>query len=309
MTNTSTRAPKVRRSYFECPIMVEKKWAKIPEIDADVFMLDMEDSTPPNLKVEARDRIVKLIASPGYLGGREFVVRPNNIDTSWGREDLEAIADAKAPFVIYPKVRSADEIREVCRIFDERGATPEIMLIIETPQAVLQLEAIASCPGVTALLVGPGDLSMETGISMFEGPDEFTDGFIYTRSKILMVAKAYGLQPVDAVFTADLKDQARMRQAIERSRRMGFTGIMSFYPPHVPMINEVMSPSKEEVSWAQRVVDTYSKGRDEGLAAISLDGKFLTVHQFTSAQVTLRAADLIKQRALCSKTKLKPGRI
>lgn len=297
MTYASARAPKVRRSYFECPIMVEKKWAKIPEIDADVFMLDMEDSTPPNHKVEARGRIVQLINSPAYLGGREFVVRPNNIATEWGREDLEVIADAKAPFVIYPKVRSAEEMREVKRIFDERGATPEIMLIIETPQAVLHLEEIASCPGVTALLVGPGDLSMETGIAMFEGPDEFTDGFIYTRSKVLMVAKAYGLQPVDAVFTADLKDQVRMRQAMERSRRMGFTGLMSFYPPHVPIINEVMSPSTEETSWAQRVVDTYTKGREEGLAAISLDGKFLTVHQFTTAQATLRAASLIKQKA------------
>lgn len=297
MTRRSSRTPKVRRSYFECPIMVEKKWSKIPEIDADVFMLDMEDSTPPNLKVASRGRIVELIKDPSYLGGREFVVRPNNLATTWGREDLEAIAEANAPFVIYPKVRTAEEMREVKRIFDERGATPEIMLIIETPQAILQLEAIASCPGVTALLVGPGDLSMETGISMFEGPDEFTDGFIYTRSKVLMVAKAYGLQPVDAVFTADLKDQARMRQAMERSRRMGFTGLMSFYPPHVPMINEVMSPSKDEVTWAQRVVDTYTKGREEGLAAISLDGRFLTVHQFTTAQATLHAADLIKQRA------------
>jgi citrate lyase subunit beta/citryl-CoA lyase len=78
---------------------------------------------------------------------------------------------------------------------------------------------------------------------------------------------------------------------------MGFTGLMSFYPPHVPLINEVMSPSKDEVTWAQRVVDTYTKGREEGLAAISLDGRFLTVHQFTTAQATLHAADLIKQRA------------
>ncbi len=298
MTQKSARPPKVRRSYFECPIMVEKKWAKIPEIHADVFMLDMEDSTPPVSKVEARHRIVDLIKDPGYLGGREFVVRPNNLSTEWGREDLEAVADAKAPFVIYPKVRSVDEMREVKRIFDERGSTPEIMLIIETPQAVLQLEAIASCPGVTVLLVGPGDLSMETGISMFDDADEFTDGFIYTRSKVLLVAKAYGLQPADAVFTADLKDQVRMRRAMERSRRMGFTGLMSFYPPHVPMINEVMSPSKDEVGWAERVVDTYTKGRKEGLAAISLDGKFLTVHQFTSAQETLRVANLIAQRSL-----------
>jgi citrate lyase beta subunit len=297
MNQQNVRPARVRRSYFECPIMVEKKWAKVPEIAADVFMLDMEDSAPPNLKVAARARILDLIKDPSYLGGREFVVRTNNLSTEWGRADLEAVADARAPFVVYPKVRSTDEMREVRRIFDERGAAPEIMLIVETPQAVLQLEAIASCPGVTVLLVGPGDLSMETGIAMFDGSDEFADGFLYARSKVVFVAKAYGLQAADTVLTPDLKDLARMRQAMERSRRSGFTGIMSFYPPHVSMINDVMSPSASEVEWARRVVETYTKGRECGLAAISLDGKFLTVHQFAAATDTLRVADMIGRRA------------
>jgi citrate lyase beta subunit len=277
--------------------MVEKKWSKLPDIDADVFMLDMEDSTPPDLKVEARGRIRDLIKNPSYLGGREFIVRPNNLSTPWGRQDLEAIAECKAPFVIYPKVRSVEELQDVTSILSSGGASPEIVLIVETPQAVLRLDAIASCPNVTGLLVGPGDLSMETGISLFDGDDEFTDGFIYTRSKVLMAAKAYDLQPIDAILTPDLKDLAAVRRALERSRRMGFTGTMTFYPPHVPLINEVMSPSSADISWAQRVVETYARGRDEGLAAISLDGKFVTVHQYTAAQTTLRTADTIKQRA------------
>ncbi|MDB5557164.1 MAG: L-malyl-CoA/beta-methylmalyl-CoA lyase [Enterovirga sp.] len=296
--NQNTRGrTKVRRSYFEVPIMVEKKWSKVPSIDADVFMLDIEDSCPPNLKVEARSRIVELIGDPGYLGGREYIVRPNNLSTEWGRADLEAIAAAKVPFVIYPKVRSVDEMREVKRVFDEHGATPEIMLIIETPQAVLQLEAIASCPGVTGLLMGPGDLSMETGISQLHGGDEFSAAFLYARSKIVLVASAYGLQPTDAFFPADLKDLALMRRGMETSRRLGFTGLMSFYPPHVPLINEVMSPSAEEISWSERLVETYRKGREDGLAAITLDGRWLTVHQYTTAQETLRRAELIRQRA------------
>jgi len=295
--NQNTRGhDKVRRSYFEVPIMVENKWAKVPSIDADVFMLDMEDSTPPNLKTEARGRIVELIRDPGYLGGREFMVRPNNLDTEWGRADLEAAAKAKAPLVIYPKVRSVDEIREVRRILDDHGSAPEIILIVETPQAVLQLEAIASCPGVTGLLFGPGDLSMETGISLFNGPTEFSEGFLYARSKTLLVCRAYGLQPIDAVFTADLKDLDGMRRAMEGSRRMGFTGLMSFYPPPVPLINEVMSPSADEIQWSQRLVETYRKGRDQGLAAISLDGKWVTVHQYATAQETLRRAELIAGR-------------
>ena len=57
-------------------------------------------------------------------------------------------------------------------------------------------------PGVSTLLMGPGDLSIETGISLLDGEDVFTDGFVYARSKVVLAAKAYGQQPVDAVFTA-----------------------------------------------------------------------------------------------------------
>src|SRR5262245_11312110 len=108
--------------------MDERKWSKVPEIPADVFFADMEDSVPPSLKPAAREKVLGLVEDPGYFGGREFICRPNNLSTPWGREDLEALAEAKAPFVLYPKVRTAAEMREVAQIFARRGAAPEIML-------------------------------------------------------------------------------------------------------------------------------------------------------------------------------------
>jgi citrate lyase beta subunit len=58
-----------------------------------------------------------------------------------------------------------------------------------------------------------------------------------------------------------------------------------------------MSPSADEISWSERLVETYRKGLEEGIAAITLDGKWLTVHQYTTAQETLRRAELIRRRA------------
>lgn len=277
----------IRRSYMEVPTMDEKKWEKLPGIAADVFYADMEDSVPPSLKEKARDKVVSLIKDPSYFGGREFICRPNNISTPWGREDLEAIAAAKAPFVLYPKVRSVEEMREVKGIFERHGATPEIMLLVETPQIVLDLKEIASVPGVAGLAFGPGDLSLETGISLLDGREAFRDGFLYPRSKTIMVARALGLEAIDGLFVADLKDLESVRSTVVRSRLLGFTGMQTFYPPHVPIVNEALTPQAAEVAWCKRVVEAYEEAKARGEGAVTVDGKWVTIHQFKGAQQAL----------------------
>jgi len=280
----------IRRSYIEVPTMDEKKWDKIPRIPADVFLADMEDSVAPDLKEKARDKVVSLIKDPSYFDGREFICRPNNIHTPWGRDDLEAIAEAKAPFVLYPKPRTVEEVREVKWIFEKHGATPEIVLLVETPHTVIRLEEIASVPGVAGLMFGPGDLSLESGVALLDGREAFKDGFLYPRSKTVMVARALGLEATEGLFLADLKDLDTLRVTAVKSKQMGFTGNMTFYPPHVPVINECRTPSAEDVAWSKRVVEAYEEAKSRGQGAVTVDGRWLTVHQFTEAQQALRIA-------------------
>lgn len=284
---------KVRRTYMEVPPMDERKWAKVPSMDADVFLLDIEDSVPPNLKGDARQKAVSLIKDPSYFGGREFICRPNNIDTEWGREDLEAIAEAKVPFVMYPKPRTVGEVQEVMGIFKKHGASPEVMLLVETPQTVLHLEEIAQVPGVTGLMVGPGDLALETGMSLLDGAEAFREGFVYARSKTIMVARALGLEAAEGLFVANLKDEQSVRDAAARSALMGFTGNMIFYPPMVAVVNECHSPTAEESVWSRRVVEEYEKALEAGQGAVTVDGRWVSVHQYAEAKRAVAVADAI----------------
>lgn len=283
----------VRRTYMEVPPMDEKKWAKVPDMPADVFLADMEDSVPPTLKNEARDKVVSLIEDPSFFGGREFICRPNNINTEWGREDLEALAAAKAPFVMYPKPRTVAEVREVKRIFDKHGATPEIMLLVETPETVLRLEEIAQVPGVQGLMVGPGDLALETGMSLFDGKEVFSDGFLYARSKTIMVARALGLEAAEGLLVPNLKDSDEVRRIAKRSALMGFTGNMMFYPPQIALINECHTPAPERVEWARKAVGAYEDAVASGQGAVTVDGRAVTVHQYGEAKGVLAVADAI----------------
>jgi citrate lyase beta subunit len=275
---------RTRRSIIEVPTMDDHKWSKVPDIPADVVMVDMEDTVPPPLKTKARQRVLDLLDDPSYLGGREMLVRPNNLFTEWGREDMEALADAGISTLMnYPMVRSREEIEEVVSIFRERGASPQIWLAVETPEFVVDMEHIASCDGVTGIMFGLGDLALETGTARLNGRRAFLEGFLYARTKALMVARAHGLDIAESLFVENLKDLEALREEVKLSKLFGFDTNLSFYPAHIPIINEERTPTAAEVDWARRVVAAYDQGTANGKAAISLDERWITVHQYKEA--------------------------
>jgi citrate lyase beta subunit len=282
---------KVRRSVLEVPTMDQHKWEKIPSIPADVFFVDMEDSVPPNLKEVARDKVAAAITTPEHFGGREVFCRVNNLATEWGRADIEAMAEVRAPVIVYPKIVDPDDLVELDRLLTARGVTPEVIVLIETPQAVLHLEEIAKGPRVQGLFLGQGDLSMTSGIALLDGDRLFAEGFVYARSKMIMAARAYNLTTMEGVFVRDLRDVDAVKASVRASMSFGFSSLLTFYPPHVPIINEMLTPTADELKWHRRVVEAYSEAVDRGLAAVSVDGRWLTIHQYTNSTRALELAE------------------
>jgi hypothetical protein len=78
------------RCLFESPILDERKWGKIPAIEADAFILDLEDAVPRDGKLAARAKVVEYLHRPEYFGGALTVPRPNPLDTPWGHDDVLA---------------------------------------------------------------------------------------------------------------------------------------------------------------------------------------------------------------------------
>jgi citrate lyase subunit beta/citryl-CoA lyase len=52
-----------------------------------------------------------------------------------------------------------------------------------------------------------------------------------------------------------------------RVRDLGADGAMSIHPSHVPVINEIFSPSNEEVSDAIHLLQSIARSLEEGSAA------------------------------------------
>lgn len=108
---------------------------------------------------------VQLLTKAANLGGGFGIVRPQNQERSTITRCLNAGADG----IMVPLVNNAETAREIVRIF--RYACPEnhadklLICMIETTEAVDNLDEILAVEGIDVFFVGPGDLSQSMGYS------------------------------------------------------------------------------------------------------------------------------------------------
>lgn len=278
------------RSILESPLLDDHKWAKVPSIAADAVLLDLEDSVAVDRKEEARARACDYLVRPEFFAGKLAIPRPNGLDTPWGREDVQALAARGVSLLAYPKAQGAEELVELRRLLRAGGADPGIVVIVETARAVLELEAIARVEGVVGFILGPSDLSVDAGWSLFADGALFADAYHYPKSKLALVGAAYEIPVYDTVFVSDLRDAGQVRKAATHARRFGFAGMATFYPPHVDVINDVFTPSDEELRDARETVALYERALEQGAAAIERSGRALIIQDYKRARRLLERA-------------------
>ena len=291
-SNTDTKPDYLAiRSILETPILDDHKWAKLPGIPADMVFIDLEDSVPPDRKEEARDKACEWLGNLEWFGDKLVLARPNHLDTPWGEADVKALAEAGVTCMAYPKITARSDLERVIELLDRHGARPDIFAIIEMAGAVLEMKEIATTPGVVALMSGPGDLSVDAGMELFEPDGELNPVFLMMKTQTVLTGVVYGLATTDIAYVPDLRDLGEVRRRVESSHRMGFTTMSTFYPPHVDIINEVLSGTPETIDKAQAIVDAYEIGLERGdPAVLSAEGEVLLVHDYNKAQRLLRRA-------------------
>jgi citrate lyase beta subunit len=276
---------------FESPILDDHKWAKIPSIPADAFILDLEDSVPVTRKEEARAKVVEYLGKPDYFNGALTVPRCNHLETPWGRDDLIAFAEAGAEVVMYPKTNKAEDVTEVVALLAEHGATCKVLTSIESAKGVLNAAEIFAHPDVVASTFGSGDLHVDMHIPLYDETGEINPGLVYSKSRTVLAAAAHEVPLLGIAYLLNIKDQAEALRRIQFERLLGFTGLCAFYPPHVELINQTFSPSSEEIERARTIVEVYEAAVAEGNPAVQLpNGEALLVHDYKESQHVLARA-------------------
>lgn len=283
-----------RRSLLFVPAANPRALEKSAGLAADALIYDLEDSAGPREKEDARERLATHLRSDGFLGER--IVRVNALDTAWGADDLRMAAKAGVDAVLLPKVETVATLRQVADTLTEAGAPDGLKLwaMIETPLGILDVGKLAAAGRdmrVTALMVGPYDIALSTGID--PGPDRAE--LIPWMMQVIVAAKAYGMAVLDGPY-ADFRDETGFAAECAAGRRKGFDGKTLIHPSQVAAANAAYSPDPAAVTRAERIVETFARPENADKGVIQIEGRMVERLHLKQARNLLAMRDAIAER-------------
>jgi citrate lyase subunit beta/citryl-CoA lyase len=285
------------RSLIFVPGNRENMLERARSFDADIIMVDLEDSVPPGEKVAARDMAREWVPTL-RAEGKRVMVRVNSLDTGLTRAELEEVVSPDLHGISLGKVESVRDIRTVDSLLAplEAAAGIEVGSLriipwIETAKAVWDARAIAEASRrAAAIAFGAEDLTNDMGIERTDTGEEV----VVPRSLVPVAARAAEMGGLDAPFVR-FRDPDALREDARRARRMGYTGKFAIHPAQLQIINETFSPSAEEIEYARRVVEAWDAAEAAGRGSLALDGRMVDVPVVKRAQNLLALAEAIGQ--------------
>jgi citrate lyase subunit beta/citryl-CoA lyase len=266
------------RSLLFIPGDDEKKLGKGVGCGADALILDLEDAVSAPRKSAARGIVAQYIAATRALAKRPLLyVRINALDTPYWEADLAGVMGSRPDGVLLPKARSGGDVHTLSialnhaeeRAGAEKGATRIIALTTEVPISLLQMHTyVGSSSRLKGLSWGAEDLSGVIGAhTNREADGRWTPPYQLARNLCLFTAAAADTQPIDTVFV-NFRDAAGLRAEAMEAARDGFTGKMAIHPNQVEVINEVFTPTAEQIAVAEEIVQAFADNPQAGVLGI-----------------------------------------
>ena len=278
----------VRRSFIFTPGLNPDMFPKAIASGADMVCIELEDGIAIKDKNEARKNTIEALKTLEVKSGVELVVRVNCQRTKFGLLDLEAFISSKLKVkaIMLPKVKTPDEIKFIDDLLTDCNLDTDLHVIMETNEALQNIYDIAhSSKRIVALYFGGVDMAAELRV-----PNSY-ENLLYARSKLVHAGASVGIDVIDVPYL-DLEDMDGMKKEAELVRDLGFTGKGSIHPKQINVLNEIFTPSKEEISKAKKIVDQFSES-DTGLVVI--DGKLIEKPVLREMQRKILIADKINQ--------------
>ena len=279
-----------RRSLLYMPGANPRAMEKAQSLDCDTIIFDLEDAVAASAKSQARSQVLAALTHNNY-GHRELVVRCNGLDTPWGVDDLRCFADAPIAALLFPKIESTAQIREIKDVLVSQGSSLPLWIMIETPTAVLNLQHFAADPRITALVMGTSDLVKE--LRAKHTPSR--DNLAYALQQCVLVARHVGKEIFDGVHL-DFRNLDSLREACEAGRAMGFDGKTLIHPGQVSVANDVFGYSDDEVTKARAILSAWQNALGHGKGVAELDGQLIENLHAEEAERVVIFADALARR-------------
>jgi citrate lyase subunit beta/citryl-CoA lyase len=272
----SERSHRPRRAVLYVPASNEKAMAKLPSLNCDAVIFDLEDAVAPEAKTAARERLKAWFkARPG--NGQECVIRVNPLAGEWGQDDLAVVCECAPDAVLLPKVDTPRDIHDFDDALDEAAAPDDLKLwiMIETPKAMLNIGALAEfgrdrAARLDCFVAGTNDLVKDTGV--LSTPDRrYVMPWLL---QMVLAARAGGLDILDGV-SNDFRDLDAFARECSEGAAMGFDGKTLIHPAQIEPALKAFSPSPEAIAAAEAIRLAFALPENAGKGVISIDGSMV----------------------------------
>ncbi|MFB9250800.1 HpcH/HpaI aldolase/citrate lyase family protein [Sphaerisporangium melleum] len=276
-----------RRSCLAVPGSNTRFLEKAQGLPADEVFLDLEDSVAPQAKEQARANVVAALRE-GDWTGRTRVVRVNDLSTKWTYRDVIEVVEGAGDALdclMLPKVEDAVQVAWLDLLLtqvEKANGLPVggigIEAQIESARGLVAIEAIAAAsPRLETLVFGPADfmasINMRT-LVVGRQPPGYTEGdaYHYVLMRILMAARAFGLQAIDGPYL-QIKDLDGFALTAHRSAALGFDGKWVLHPTQIEAANEIFAPSQDDYDHAELILDAYRHATEVDLRGAVMLGE------------------------------------
>jgi len=268
--------------------------------DADVLLLDIEDSVPQCDKQTARDNIKEFAAHIADTKEKVVFARVNDRESGELLRDLYQLTIPGITGFVYPKSTKGEDVYFVGKLLEtieyEKGlpiGTFKVIPLIETTGAVMHIMDICNaCPNrVVAVAFGCEDYVSD----MHGQHDSEGQSIFWARNMIVNGARACGVAPIDTVHI-DVHNLEDLERNLILSKKLGFEGMLVLNPKELPLVHQYFSPSEEEVAWAREMVRLCEEAEAEGKGVALMNGKFVGPPMLKMAQNIIEKQNLIERK-------------
>jgi len=311
---------RLNRSELAVPGSNPGMFEKAAASDVDVVFLDLEDAVAPDEKEQARKNIIEGLNDIDWKG-KTLSVRINGLDTHYMYRDVVDLieqATDKLDLIMIPKIGTVSDVYAldmlVTQVEDAVKAKKRIgfELIVETALGMQNVNEIsAASKRLESLHFGVADYAASTKAktTVIGGPNpnyhvltdadddgnrevHWGDMWHYAVARMVVAARANGLRPIDGPF-GDFGDADGYIAQANRSATLGCEGKWAIHPSQIELANKVFSPTEEEVTKAQRIIDAMAEATKAGKGAVTLDGRLIDIASIKQAEVMVEKAKQI----------------
>jgi len=271
----------IYRSLLFIPSSSTKMLDKIENLNPDGFILDLEDSVPPQLKDAARVNVkdkIKELSGKGYPCSKKIFIRINELGSQDSKKDVEMTLLPQICGFVIPKFEDIEKLK----IFENELAQQEknkginlnktkIILMVESSAGLVELLYIKKhrtedyFKRIIAIALGFEDFTR----SMTVLGELSVDMLDYIRKTTVSYAKANGFLAIDTVYK-NFRDADGLREDTSRAAGMGFDGKLLIHPSQIDIVNSCFMPPVEDIKRMEAVLANKERIEKEG--AISIEG-------------------------------------